>query len=298
MPKRVATQKTPALEIDKPTLRTSETKLPLKVALERVDWKKVLPRSSNQILVALLVIAAFLIGVLFTKVQYLEKGQTANNQQAAAGAQTAQPNAPAAGTKVNVSLGHFPAKGNPKAKVTIIEFADFRCPFCEQFFTNTEPQILQNFVNTGKVKFVFRNFAFLPGNSADGQQASVVAADAAECANDQGKFWDFHDYLYKNQPSESDTSMYNTDTLTQAAVSLGMDETTFRNCLSNKTDESKVSQDLADGQKAGVSGTPSFFINGTPIVGACPYQTIQGAITAESANKKWSVDAQCKLTVD
>jgi protein-disulfide isomerase len=228
------------------------------------------------------VVAAFLIGVLFTKVQYLEKGQaqTGNNQQAAA--PTGQPGnkavTPAPGAKVNVSVGHFPIQGNKNAKVTIIEFADFRCPFCEQFFTNTEPQIISDYVNTGKVKYVFRDFAFLG-------PASITAGDAAECANDQGKFWDYYNYLYKNQPDESDTSMYNTDTLTQEAVTLGMNGDTFRSCLDGKKDESKVNQDLADGQKAGVSGTPSFFVNGTALVGAQPYSAFKTLIDQELAAK-------------
>lgn len=268
MPKKATTTKFPVLKLKKPTLK--------------VDLKKFLPRSSNQILVTLLVVAAFLIGVLFTKVQYLEKNQGANNnQQAAAPAAQANPQqaAPAAGAKVNVSVGNFPIKGNSNAKVTIIEFADFRCPFCEQFFTQTETQIFKDYVDTGKVKFAFRNFAFLG-------PASVTAADAVECANDQGKFWDYHDYLYKNQPSESDTSMYNTDTLTQAAVTLGMNGDTFRACLDGKKDEAKANADLADGQKAGVSGTPSFFINGISLVGAEPYSSFKTLIDQELTKAK------------
>jgi len=285
MAKKAATKRSSALELKKPTLTVkvkAKANFPLKVRLEKIDWKKFMPRSSNQVLVALLVIASFLIGVLFTKVQYLEKGQTAGGTQQAAAAPTAnpqQPAAPAAGAKVNVAVGHFPIKGNPKAKVTIVEFADFRCPFCEQYFTNTESQIIKDYVDTGKVKYAFRNFAFLG-------PASVVAADAAECANDQGKFWDFHDYLYKNQPSESDTSMYTTDTLTQAAVSLGMDGTAFSDCLNNKTDDAKAAKDMSDGQAAGVSGTPSFFINGISLVGAEPYSSFKTIIDQELAKAK------------
>lgn len=279
MAKRATTKKSPVQELEKPTLKIKEARLPLNTALKKVDWKKFLPKSSNQVLVILLVIAAFLIGVLFTKVQYLEKNQTANNNQqvvAPATGNNPQAAAPAAGQKVNVSLGHFPVKGDTNAKVTIVEFADFRCPFCEQFFTNTESQIINDYVNTGKVKLAFRNFAFLG-------PASVTAADASECANDQGKFWEYHDYLYKNQPSESDTSMYNTDTLTQAAVGLGMNGDTFRTCLDGKKGEAKANADLADGQKAGVSGTPSFFINGTPLVGAEPYSAFKTIIDQELA---------------
>ncbi len=280
MAKNPTVKKSPVLELKRPTLKV-EFKIPLKMRPENIDFKKFLPKSSNQILVALLVIAAFLIGVLFTKVQYLEKNQTANPQQAAAPVQAnpQQAAAPAAGTKVNVSAGHFPVKGDTKAKVTIVEFADFRCPFCEQFFTNTESQIISDYVNTGKVKFAFRNFAFLG-------PASVTAADATECANDQGKFWEYHDYLYKNQPAETDTSMYNTDTLTQAAVSLGMNGDTFRACLDGKKGEAKANADLADGQKAGVSGTPSFFVNGISLVGAEPYSAFKTIIDQELAKAK------------
>ena len=203
MAKRAVTKKSPDLKAKKPILQAADTKLSLRAALERVDWKKFMPKSSNQILVALLVIASFLIGVLFTKVQYLEKGSTTGGtQQAAVPSQTAQPNAPAAGAKVNVALGHFPVKGDAKAKVTIVEFADFRCPFCEQFFTNTEPQIFKDYVDTGKVKYAFRNFAFLG-------PASVTAADASECANDQGKFWEYYDYLFTHQNGENQGNFSN-----------------------------------------------------------------------------------------
>ena len=242
--------------------------------------KKVKAVSTTQVLVTLLVIAAFLIGVLYTKVDYLEKGQAGNNNQAAAPAGQQQAAAPqqglADGQKADVGVGGFPVLGNENAKVTIIEFADFRCPFCEQYFTNTATQLYNDYIKTGKVKFYFRNFAFLG-------DASTVAANAAECANDQGKFWEYHDWLYKNQPPESDTSMYNTDSLTQAAVTLGMNGNTFKDCLANKKDDSKAAKDLSDGQAAGVSGTPTFFVNGTALIGAQPYSAFKTLIDQELA---------------
>lgn len=109
-------------------------------------------------------------------------------------AQTAgTPPTPAA--KVNVEVGDFPVMGDPNAKVTYVEFADFQCPFCEQFYSQTEPQIINDYVKTGKVKFVFRNFAFLGPDSN-------TAAEGAYCANDQGKFWDYHNFLYSHQAGE------------------------------------------------------------------------------------------------
>lgn len=285
MPKTSAIKKLLPVELKIPKLDLIIN--PLKVKLKNINWKKILPKSSNQVLVILLVMAAFLIGVLFTKVQYLEKNQALTQQPVA---QNPQPSVVPIAQKVKVDVGGLPVLGDKNAKVTVIEFADFRCPFCERWFTESKANLLKDFVDTGKVKFAFRNFAFLG-------PASTVAADASECANDQGKFWDFYDYLYKNQPPESDTSMYNTDTLTQAAVGLGMNDSQFRSCLDNKTDDAKASADLAAGQKAGVSGTPTFFINGMPIVGACPYSTIQGAINAEISGKKWSVSSDCQLAV-
>jgi protein-disulfide isomerase len=275
MPKRAATKKITTPEIKK-SVRKFKLSLPQNIA-----WKKFMPKSSAQILVILLVVAAFLIGVLFDQVQYLKKGEIAITNPGAAvpSGQNGQQAAPAPGAKVNVAIGGFPVQGNKDAKVTIIEFADFRCPFCEQFFTNTLPQITSDYVNTGKVKFAFRNFAFLG-------PASTVAADASECASDQGKFWDFYSYLYKNQPAETDISMYNTDTLTQAAVSLGMDDNKFRSCLDNKTGDAKAAKDLADGQAAGISGTPTFVINGTLVVGAQPYAAIKAIIDQELAKAK------------
>jgi protein-disulfide isomerase len=228
-------------------------------------------------LVFLLLVNILFSGIILFKIN---KSDLSGNAQAGIPDQQAgTAAAPAPGAKVNVANGHFPLKGNANAKVTIVEFADFRCPFCEQFFTQTESQIFKDYVDTGKVKFAFRQFAFLG-------DPSTIAANAAECANDQGKFWEFHDYLYKNQPAETDTSMYNTDTLTKDAVSLGMNGNTFRSCLDGKKDDAKAAGDMADGQKAGVNGTPTFFVNGISLVGAEPYSAFKTLIDQELANAK------------
>lgn len=274
MPKKVTARKT---AVQNENIAVPE---PQKFAFQKLSFNtsKLKSVNSTQVLVALLIVAAFLIGVLVTKVQYLQKGQ--GNQAAAPTAQ-APAQAPAQqgltdGQKVDVSAGNLPALGNKDAKVTIIEFADYRCPFCEKFFTDTESQLKKDYIDTGKVKLYFRNFAFLG-------DPSVVAANAAECANEQGKFWEFHEYLYKNQPPESDTTMYNTDTLTQSAANLGLNANQFRTCLSSKKFDSSVSKDLSDGQAAGVSGTPTVFINGISIVGAQPYSAFKTIVDQELA---------------
>lgn len=230
------------------------------------------PKSYTPILAVLLIVAAFLLGVLITKVQYLEKGVNLGTNSAPTTADdTSGTQAPAG--KVDVAVGHLPALGDPNAKVKIVEFADFRCPFCEQLYKESEQQFIKEYVDTGKAVFYFRHFAFLG-------DPSVVAANAAECANDQGKFWEMHKYLYDNQPPESDTSMYTVDKLTQVAGTLGLDTASFNSCLTNKKFQANIDKDLADGQTAGVTGTPATFVNGVQITGAVDYSQIKAQIEA------------------
>lgn len=99
-------------------------------------------------------------------------------------------------SRVSVEPGNLPILGNKNAPVTIIEFADFQCPFCERWFNGTEGQIIKNYVDSGKAKFIFRNYAFLG-------QDSVTAAEGAYCANEQGKFWQYHDFMYSHQGQEN-----------------------------------------------------------------------------------------------
>jgi len=217
------------------------------------------------LLIVGLFLEAFLLGLAFVKINYLKAQPTTNVgvQQQAAG--------DIDGKFVKIDTGHLPFLGNKDARVSLVEFADFRCPFCEQFYTSTFSQIKKEYIDTGKVKLYFRHYAFLG-------QASDVAANAAECANDQGKFWDMYNYFYKNQPSESDTSMYNVDTLTQIAGKLKMDTTKFKTCLSSSKDTKKVQDDFTAGSTAGVSGTPTVFINGVAQVGAKPYASFKQVI--------------------
>lgn len=203
------------------------------------------------------------------------EAELAKKVQQAAAAQNAEAPSPEPTLgKQNVDPGHYPALGNDNAKVTLIAFEDFRCPFCEKFFSSVLPQLKKDYIDTGKVKFYFRNFQFLGS-------ASVLAGNAGECANEQNKFWDFHDYMYKNQPDESDTSMYTVDNLTQIAGNLGIDTNQFQQCLSNNKYAKDVTNDMNEGQKVGVSATPTFFINGNPLIGAQPYSAFQTIIDQE-----------------
>lgn len=271
------------------------TKSPLKKSFEKLFKPKkgtrgpkdsvtfTLPRFKslplNTYLVFVIVVFAFILGALTIKVVDLQQ-QVNDKQGNITTAQTAQPagntpsTIPTTAGPVNVGIGNYPIKGDSNAKVTVVEFADFRCPFCEQWFQNIEPSLIKDYVNTGKIKFAFRNYAFLG-------PASTLAAVAGECANDQGQFWAWHDYMYQHQPDESDTSMYTNDNLSQIAGTLGMDSSQFATCLSSKDASDKVAKDLSEGQAAGVSGTPTTFINGVAVVGAVPYSQIKQAIDAD-----------------
>src|SRR5437879_9948193 len=156
---------------------------PLQITLPRFTFKET---KINVFLVYSLVIFAFLLGMLTNKVIYLEKA--ANTP-----APTAAPNQAVGPTTPPVikglKNGHLPTLGNRNAKVTVVEFADFRCPFCDQFYKQTLPSLKKDYIDTGKVQFAFRHFQFLG-------PASITAGNAAECANEQDKFWDMHDYLY------------------------------------------------------------------------------------------------------
>ncbi|MGE5041641.1 MAG: DsbA family protein [Candidatus Levyibacteriota bacterium] len=233
--------------------------------------------SQQQILYTLLLVATFLVGYLIATVQYLKNpSKPADTPTAQAGQQ--QPGQPDPNKIYTVGNGHFPVKGDENAKVTIVEFADFRCPFCEKYFTDTEPQLMKDYVDTGKVKIYFRQYEFLG-------PASIVAGNAAECANEQGKFWDMHDYLYKNQPPETDTSMYTADNMAQIAGTLGMDTGKFKSCMDSSKYQKNVDGDMADGQKVNVNATPTFFVNGKQLLGAQPYANFKQAIDAALAGK-------------
>lgn len=163
-----------------------------------------------------------------------------------------------------------PALGDPNAPVTIVEFSDFQCPFCGRFFQQTEPQIIEKYVKTGKAKFVYRDFAFLG-------QESEWAAMAAECANEQGKFWEYHDYLFTHQDGENEGT-FDKKNLKTFAGKIALDQTRFDSCLDGDKYLEEIRKDTEAGRTAGVSGTPTTFINGKAVVGAVPFTQIDAMI--------------------
>ena len=188
----------------------------------------------------------------------------------ATGAPTQLPAQPAA--KVDVAEGDY-KQGPADAKVVVVEFTDYQCPYCKQFFTATEQQLLDTYVKTGKVRFAVRNFPM------SFHQNAQKAAEAAMCAGAQGKFWEMHTTLFTK--GNGDGTGLDTPSLKQYAADLQLDTTEFNSCLDNSEMGAAVQQDQVDGDAAGVSGTPSFFVNGRILVGAQPFTTFKTAIDAE-----------------
>ncbi len=156
--------------------------------------------------------------------------------------------------------------GSPDAPVTMIEYSDFQCPYCGRFVSETFPQIEQNYIDTGEAKLIFKQFP-LPFHSN-----AQSAAEAAECAGEQGKFWEMHDKLFGNQAS------LGRDSYIAWAGQLGLNVAAFQDCIDSSRYSAQIAADMQDGQSAGVSGTPSFVINGALVVGAQPYSVFQQAI--------------------
>ncbi len=163
--------------------------------------------------------------------------------------------------------------GNPEAPVTLIEYGDYQCPFCGRFFHQVEPLLRDEYIKTGKVRMVYRNFQFLGAES-------VASGAAAECAEDQGKFWVYHDELYKAETADSkeNSGNLNRDLFLMLAQNVSLDMTAFTSCLDSSKYVEQVKKDTAGGQALGVSGTPTTYINGEKVVGAQPYSAFKNLI--------------------
>jgi protein-disulfide isomerase len=177
---------------------------------------------------------------------------------------TIPPSASASGLRVSGS-----SIGEPNAPVTIEEWGDFQCPACRAFAVGTEPQMRTTYVATGKVRFVFHHFAFLGPES-------TWAAEAAECAGDQGRFFDMHDKLYALQAGEN-TGTFSKTNLVKAAHDLGL-ATSFDACLTTDRYAQRVRDDTAAGQQRSVTLTPTFFINGRKVEGPPTFDQLRAII--------------------
>src|SRR3989344_4940012 len=185
--------------------------------------------------------------------------------------------APQAVATVAASVDDDAVLGDPNAPVTLIEFSDFQCPFCRKFYKETLPQIKKDYILTGKAKLVYRDFPLVqihPG--------ATPAAEGAECAQDQGKFWEMHDAIFdEHEKQGSGTVQFTVDDVKKWAANIGLDTSKFNQCLDSGKYKQEVEKDLADGSAAGVNGTPATFINGRLVSGAQPFSAFKVIIDEE-----------------
>jgi len=166
-----------------------------------------------------------------------------------------------------------PILGNPNAEITVIEFGDYQCHFCNVHFQNTEHEIFDKYVMTGKVNVIFKDYTIIG-------QDSVNAAHAAHCASEQGKFWEYHDILFSNWGGENNGWASSENILVFAKeIGLNMDE--FVECNVDKRYEQKIAASNADAQKLGITGTPAFYVISSntqqvqTLSGAQPYEVFE-----------------------
>lgn len=171
--------------------------------------------------------------------------------------------------------------GDPNAPITIEEFSDFQCPYCERFHQETEPLLRQYYIDTGKVHFVYRSMGnFVSDNiaRAKGTPASTESQDAAlaaYCAGDQNKFWEMHAYLFANVLGE-DAGSFTDQRLKAIAKEVGLNMSQFNSCYNSGKYNDRVQQDFKDGQAANINGTPGFLVTYT-VNGEKKTKLIEGA---------------------
>ena len=181
-----------------------------------------------------------------------------------------------------------PMLGKIDAPVTIVEFSDYQCPFCRRYSLTVFPVLKHDYIDTGKVRYVFRDFPL----SSIHQQAGK-AHESAHCAGEIHKYWEMHDALFQNQKDLTVPS------LKQYAANLGLDSTTFETCLDSGKYQADIQKDVDDGAAAGIRGTPSFFIGksgpgdsitGTIVRGAQPLANFQTIIDQVISDQDSNVD--------
>ena len=163
--------------------------------------------------------------------------------------------------------------GNPEAPATLIEYGDFQCPWCGKLFTDVEAPLRENYIQQNKVKMVYRNFAFLGPES-------FAAAEAAECAKDQSKFWVFHDALYEAETADGieHNGNLNRDLFVQIATDSELDVKEFASCFDSGKYTDKIKNDSSQARLAGVNGTPALFLNGQQVGGFIAYSELSPII--------------------
>ncbi len=171
--------------------------------------------------------------------------------------------------RVTVSTEGDPSIGPDDAPVTVVEFSDYQCPYCQKWYHETFDQLMSNY--PGKIRFVYRDLP-LPSHPE-----AAPSAEAAHCAGEQGAYWGFHDALFSGQYALGRAAYE------QYAAALGLDAAAFTACLDDHRYQAEVATDAADAGRLGLNGTPSFVINGRILVGALPFESFKAVIDEELA---------------
>lgn len=171
-----------------------------------------------------------------------------------------------------------PILGNPDALVTLVEFGDYQCHFCNVFFHSTEEDILTNYVETGKVRMIFKDYNIIGPDS-------ISASHGAHCANDQGLFWEYHDILYSNWTGENN-GWASSENLTKFAQEISLDMEKWSECMTNETHSQVILASNNDARLLELTGTPAFFVIGpdgkvTKLFGAQPYDAFKNIFETE-----------------
>lgn len=233
-------------------------------------------KSITPLLIIGLLVASFALGYQTAKVTYWEDKAKTLGATNDLSPNLNQPSPTP--SKVEVSTGHLPPLGKNNAKITIIEFSDMQCPFCRRFWKDTLPQLKKDYIDKGLVKFYYRHLPLPP----EVHPSATPLAEASECANDQNKFWEYHDKIFAEQDKQGEgTIPLTNEQIKEWAADIGLNTAQFNECFDSGKYSQKVKDDLADAQKAGAYSTPTFYINGTPLVGALPFEAFKTIIDRE-----------------
>ena len=220
--------------------------------------------------IAAVIIVFFMFGQGVEKPNIQTPGAQTPGQESTASGQTAQLHL--------LADNASPILGSKDAPITMIEFGDYQCFYCNKFYHEIEPDIMKNYINTGKVRMVFKDFTIIG-------QDSVNAAHASHCAQEQGKFWEYHDALYNNWTGEN-TGWAASSNLLKFAKQVGLDTNAFDQCMTHSKYISIVQGSLSNAKDLGLTGTPDFFIilpdhTVTKVVGAQPFEVFDNIFKSQ-----------------
>ena len=168
------------------------------------------------------------------------------------------------------------ARGEVDAPVVMVAYSEFQCPFCGKFARDTEPDLIDKYVEDGTLRIEWRDFPYLG-------EESTTAAQGARAAAEQGSFWAFHDEMFTDQLPPN-TGQLDEDHLAGIAEELGLDVEQFRSDMKSKATQQAIERDFSEGQAIGVTGTPAFVINGVPVIGAQPTEVFENVIEEAAAD--------------